>query len=337
MEPNEPPTPSSPSKLIWRDWLHRPTWAWQAYWFRPTPLLRLALLRIIFVSMQLLFFLPSLAFQQMLIERNDTFVDPQVIISLLANLVSEPAFRSMGMMTAIWSVTLIAGLLALVGLFTRSAMFLFALGNAIMVAHGFSYGTQHHPEALFTIALFLLAFAPAGEVLSVDAWRKAKPSPHTSTPISQPSLRSQSSPFAFWPLLTIQWLIALVYLNAGFCKIYMSDMTWFTPTAMQAWLLEDAVRWNRPLGLWVAQQPTLALLMALFAVVFETTFFVALLYRRLVPLYVIAGLSMHLGIFILQAAPFWQFMLLYLAFVPLERIWNWLARLAHREPLPAPG
>ncbi|MEX0653766.1 MAG: HTTM domain-containing protein [Phycisphaeraceae bacterium] len=323
-------------RLTWKMWFTAPATAWQAYWFRPVPLMRLALVRIIFVACHLLFFFPSLQRQRMLVENNDAFIEPQVIVQVVTAIVPEHLFRTLETVTTLWALTFAAGLFALVGLFTRTMLFAMAAGSALLVAHNFSYGTHHHPQALFTIVLFLLALAPCGAVLSVDAWWKARRT-NDEAAGTLDEQRQRLSTLAFWPLLSAQWLLAMAYFSAGVCKLYIGGLTWFNGTTMQAYLLEDAIRWNRPLGLWAAQQWELALAMSFFAVGFELAFPLVLLFRRLVPWFVIAGLSMHMGIFVLQAAPFWQFMLLYLVFVPVERVWDWARQPRGVMPTPTTG
>lgn len=320
----QPPAAHQPPRRP-ADLVRRAGEAWRAYWFRPTPLLRLALVRIILVACQVFWFFPSLALQRTLVTGNDAFDEPQAIIRALGAILPEELFRASTLtIDAVWAVTFLAGLFALVGLFTRSAMFVLAMGSTVMVAHAFSYGTRHHPEALFMIVLFLLAFSPCGQALSVDAWRRARRSGQAA-----PSLATQRawvSSFAFWPLMMTQWLMAIAYFNAGLCKLHIGGAMWFNGYTMQSYLLDDSVRFDRPLGLWMAQQHELAVLISYGAVGFEVLFPLVLVFRRLLPLFMVAGLSMHLGIFILQAAPFWQFMVLYLAFVPLERAWDRLRR-----------
>ena len=55
------------------------------------------------------------------------------------------------------------------GFFTRTSLFVLALGIWIFVSHGYSYADVHHPQALFAIFLMVLPFSPSGDRLSVDA------------------------------------------------------------------------------------------------------------------------------------------------------------------------
>src|SRR5690606_38112453 len=105
-----------------------------------------------------------------LIEGNDTFHHPEPVTRLAAALVGgEVVFRSTTFITTLWYATWSAGALALLGLFTRVTLLVFAIGNWVLVAHEYSYGERHHPEAIYCLFLMMLAFAPAGRCLSVDA------------------------------------------------------------------------------------------------------------------------------------------------------------------------
>ena len=129
----------------------------------------LAICRIVAVAAQLLWFFPNLDEHVNLIRKNSGFIDPQVLIRAISAIVPPEKLFTPGAITAIYWGTAAVGLLALVGLFTRVSLFLFAAGSWFFVAHLFSYGDRHHTEALFCIYLLLLAFAPSGERLSLDA------------------------------------------------------------------------------------------------------------------------------------------------------------------------
>ena len=148
-----------------RRWIDR----WNAYWFPVAPTLDLAICRIVAVGAQLLWFFPDLGEHTNLLVRNTEFIEPQLIVRIISAVVSPEVFFTPGTFTVLYWATMIAGVAALVGFFTRTSLFLFALGSWVFVAHLFSYGDRHHTEALFCIFLMLLGFAPSGERLSVDA------------------------------------------------------------------------------------------------------------------------------------------------------------------------
>jgi hypothetical protein len=153
-----------------KHWLDR----WNAYWFPETTTLSLSICRIVVVAAQLfigssLWFLPTLEYQINLLEKNSDFIDPQMIIVAISAIVPRDVFFTPAVFNGLFVMTVVAGMTSLVGFFTRTSVFIFALGNWILIAHAYSYADIHHPEALFCIFLMLLAFSPSGGSLSIDA------------------------------------------------------------------------------------------------------------------------------------------------------------------------
>ena len=124
---------------------------------------------------QLVWFYPDLGEHVNFLRKNDQFVDPQVITRILAAVFSRDAVFNPTVFTALYWATLGVGILALVGLFTRVALVLFAAGTWIFVSHLFSYGDRHHTEALFAIFLVLLALAPSGTEVQLSQTPKGWP------------------------------------------------------------------------------------------------------------------------------------------------------------------
>ena len=290
---------------------------WAGYWFPTMPPTRLAVMRIVVCALQVLWFTKDRESVMFLIQNNETFFKPQVIIAAISAVVGEDTFRTTEVFNVIWWGAAVFGVLGCIGLFSRPSVFLCALCNWLLVAHRYSYGEKHHPEALFMIFMMAMAFAPCGRALSVDAWLKRRANGGTAPQGWGLGARLET---VMWPLLTVQWLLAMAYLCAGLAKLYIGGIAWMDGQTLQGYLLQDAVRWDRPLGYWVAQFRWLCMLMSISAVMFEVSFPLVLVFRRWWPLFILAGASMHIGIFILQAAPFWQFLVLYLVWVPWEKL-----------------
>ncbi len=148
-----------------RRWINR----WNAYWFPQSSTLSLSISRIVVVAAQLFWFFPSLRWHTNLLQKNAEFIAPQVLISAISEVIPRDVFFTPSTFTFLYWATAAVGVLALVGLFTRPSVFLFALGSWIFIAHVYSYGDRHHPEAVFAIFLMTLAFSPSGDRLSLDA------------------------------------------------------------------------------------------------------------------------------------------------------------------------
>ena len=281
-----------------RGWLER----WNAWWFPPSSTRNLAICRIVAVGAQLLWFYPDLGEHVNFLRKNDQFLDPQLITRVLAALFTRDAFFNPSTFTALHSATFAAGLLALVGLFTRLSLFLFAAGTWIFVAHLFSYGDRHHTEALFAIFLMVLAFAPSGQRLSLDAVLHRR---------RGGTAGEDTSELALWPLRLMHVLFGLTYLSAGMAKMVHSGPRWMNGYTLQGHTLADALSRGHPVGVWLSQQHTLAVLLSIFTIAFELFFWVSLFApRRWVPLFLLAALMFQIGLYVSAGYDFFQHMVL---------------------------
>ena len=220
----------------------------------------------------------------------------------------------------VYGITVVAGVLAFVGLRTNLSLLLFALGNIFLQAYLYSFGDYHHPEAIMMIALLALAFSPCGHELSLDARWRRKPLNPLLDSLSAQSTDRRSSEFAGWPIRLIQVFFCLMYLSAVISKHHVSGWGWANGFTLQAYLIQDGLRWGSPLALWAAQFHTLIWLAQLVVLGFQGTFWVTLIFPRTRWLYLPLGLVFHTIIYVTLQAPFWQWMVLYVVFIPLSQV-----------------
>lgn len=300
---------------------------WAGYWFRPVPLLTLDVCRILIVANQIW---ELLGRQHFIISRTrlpEVLYDPLPVVRLLTlpwgwsgwgSLAGGPwAYRpSFAAVDWIYALTVAVGVTSLIGLCTRTSLAAFALGNLFLQALAYSFGDHHHPEALTMIALGLLALSPAGRTLSVDAWRQHR------------TWLAARSPMAAWPLLTVQWLFAIVYLSAACSKLAVAGWDWMNGYTLQYHLAVDAARNGVALGAWLSQHHTLVQGMSWMAIVFEATFFLVLIVPRLRWIYLPLGAAFHIGIYFAMHAPFFQWVVLYAAFIPWASVAGFRRRVS---------
>ena len=272
------------------------------------------------VGAQLFWFYPNLAEHVNLLQKNEEFVHPQLITRMLVAVFSRDAVFNPTTFTVLYWGTFAVGLLALAGLFTRVSLLLFATGTWIFVAHLFSYGDRHHTEALFAIFLMLLALAPSGERLSVDAvirrWRTGNPGAETSE-------------LAIWPLKLTLVLLGFSYLSAGMAKMTHSGLRWMNGYTLQGHTLGDALSRGFPVGVWLAQQHTLAVVLSVFTIIFELFFWTSLVVpRRWLPLYLLAALMFQVGLYVSGGYDFFQHMVL-LVLLLIFLVPDWWERFVH--------
>jgi len=273
---------------------------WNRYWFPLASPVNLAGARIVSVAAQLFWFFPSLRYHISLATKNTQFSDPQPMIRLIDALLPREAVFSPGPLTAIYWITVIAGGLALIGLFTRISLFLLALGVWFFVSHGYSYADVHHPQALFAIFLMLLPFSPVGERLSVDALLRRR----SGRPVEE------ATDMAMWPLKLLHVLLALTYFSTGITKLISGGFAWMNGYTLQRYIFSDAISSNLPLGIWLSQHYTLCVILSVLTILFEVFYFVSILVPRVAPLIFLGAIFFHIGLYVTSGHPFFPHMVM---------------------------
>jgi hypothetical protein len=309
--------------------------AWRSYWFPRADTRVLGLTRVLVTGIHLLWFLPafaSLPEQINLLERNRDFIDPQLLIMAITAVIPRELFFTPEVFRALWVATMIAGVLALIGFFTRTSLLMLALGTWILIAHKYSYGDQHHPEALFAIFLLVLVFAPSGQSVSVDAFMRRRGHAISSNPAKEES----ESTMVMWPLKLAHVLLAMTYFSTGATKLLSGGLQWMNGYTLQSYTFQDAMTRNLPVGIWLSQHYALAVALSVFTILFETFFFVSLLVPRTAPLFFITGVFFHLGLFATGGHPFFPHIALLLVLLFFLDT-SWLRyRLPRKVRAPAP-
>ena len=275
---------------------------WNAYWFPRTTSLSLAGARIVAVAAELFWLFPSLDYHVNLATKNTHFSDPQPLIRLIDALLPRSAVFTAGGMTTIYWLTAAAGVLALVGLFTRTAMFVFALGVWFFISHGYSYADVHHTQALFAIFLMTLPFAPIGHSLSVDAVlrrRRAAVRPET-----------ERLDTFMWPLKLAHVLLAMTYFSTGITKLLSGGLAWMNGYTLQNHIFSDAINRDIPIGIWLSQQHTLCILLAIGTIAFELFFFLSIVLPRTAPWFFVGGILFHISLYVTSGHPFFEHIVL---------------------------
>jgi hypothetical protein len=284
--------------------------AWRKCWFRPAPLAYLALFRIIAVGTQLFVVRYSPQHFARLASLPDSMYKPLPALQLFLfpfGLYARPSFE---LLTIIYWVTAVAGMSALLGLKSRLSLLVFAAGSTFLQAFNYSFGDLHHREALMIITLWILGLSPAGRVLSLDSLFRY-PKFFASRSLQKKSI------FAGWPLLLVQNLLSLVYLDAALRKLLTAGADWVNGYTLQYYLYNDASLRGSEFGLWLAQQHSAACALSWVTILWEGTFFLVLIFPRLVWIYLPLGIGLHVGMALAGVASFPQFMALYAAFIPL--------------------
>jgi hypothetical protein len=295
------------------------TGLWRRYWFSPAPCFDLAVVRIVVCAVQLFWVFFYNEQYRALQERAalaDTFFDPLIILNAFHAFFGWGFRPDFEIVSTIFYISLVAGVLSLVGLLTNLSLLIFAAASVYLQAYVYSFGDFHHPEAVMMIALSVLAISPSGRVLSLDAWLRLRSR-------SMPAVDVQSE-FAGWAIKLLQWFFVLMYMSAVWSKLSASGLDWPNGYTLQFYLARDGLRWDSFLGVWLSQFHTLILLGQIGVLLFQATFALAVIFPKLRWIYVPAGLGLHVMIYLTLNAPFFSWIALYVVFIP----WSDAVRLA---------
>lgn len=251
---------------------------WQRYWFSPEPVIGLALFRVAFGASVLIYHLPRFPYIADLYTPIG-FMAPQNWISWL------PSIRPLSPLAAYAAnILLLAAILALMfGYRTRLAAFLtFAIHSYLILVE---YLVADGLSQIIAIFSLLLAFSPAGEYFSLDAWKKL------GTPAPDPLPRRPGT------LSQIMiWQLALIYIATAMAKIVHGFRDWVSGDII-IWLFQNT-QWSQP---WV--WPLAIRFEGSLRLATEVFFFaflllgIGLLWRRTRPWAAAFGLLWHLIIF----------------------------------------
>lgn len=116
-----------------------------------------------------------------------------------------------------------------------------------------------------------------------------------------------------WSLILIQWMICLSYFYCGLEKIFTSGVNWFYGDNLQQHLLIHAT----PLGLQLANYPTLCQYLSFGVLVMQLSFILIPFYKKIAYLLLPAGIIFHTATWVLLDAgglfnPWWGVYLFFL-------------------------
>jgi predicted DCC family thiol-disulfide oxidoreductase YuxK len=316
------------------------------FWFEPARLTDLAIVRIVVVAMELLLLLSpyladtvgacvgcSLPYQRWLVTLSGDQYRPLPTMQVLMLPLGRHARPELMFLEAVWLAAVVGGVGALIGRYTRLSLFALAAGSTLLTAHAYSYGERHHPEALLTIMLWTLVLVPSGARLSLDALLFRVRLARATGRFQQRPPEPELSPHARWPLRLMQVMLSLAYFSAGYSKLMNGGLAWLNGYTLAHYIAGDAIVRGSAFGVWLARHMALLRLMSVGALVIELGFWVVLFWPRLVWLGVVAGAGLHVGIYVLQRAPFPQFIALYVVFIDELRRYSPFRRRAAK---PAP-
>ena len=288
--------------------------AWRAFWFRPVPLLDLAVARVVVVATALHLNLGGFRFASVAYVPAALWTP----IPLVATLgLAQPQLETLVRLARASHVALYA---ALFGVISRPALGVAFVLQLWQEAYLNCFGKVTHATIPLLWAMAFLACAPCGQALSVDAvWRRWR---------AREPLTGRR-----WPLELLFVELAAFYFQAGYAKLSTSGLGWADGYTLQYYLIDKGV----PAGMWLATSLPLCRVFSVLVLVFELTFPVAFVVRRLRPAYLVGGVLFHLGTSWLMNVSFFPVWILYLVFVPWARVVGMVVDIARRTPAPQPA
>jgi hypothetical protein len=197
---------------------------------------------------------------------------------------------------------------ALVGLYTRAAALVTALALVYLLGIPQLYGTVRHYNHLVWLA-GLLAAAPSGDALSVDAWRRAR------TGVEMPA-----TGLAHGLTLRAAWAIAAcIFFFPGLWKLLEGGAAWFMSDNLIHQMRWKWLQHGRVSPLRLDLSPRLCHLAAFATVAFELGFPLLLLHRITRVLALAGALLFHALTAVVMFIGFGSLLCLYSSLVPWHR------------------
>ncbi len=131
---------------------------WNNFWFAKAPYFDLAFIRLLMVALQLFLMLKAYeGFTGTVMDLPDEAFLPLPALKVLMLPWGWGARPDQFMVFTVYWATVVVGVTAFVGLLTNLSLFLFALGSIFLQGLIYSFGEQHHPDAIMMIALLVFS------------------------------------------------------------------------------------------------------------------------------------------------------------------------------------
>ena len=292
--------------------MNGPAAAWNAFWFAPATPWPLGLCRAGFFGCFYVLYLARTDLRWYALFPPE-FYQPRSFFAWLS--LPTPSWEIMG-----WLVTglEISVILAALGLQTRlSTLTAFVLGLYV-VGLQFNYGYLHWAHAIVPIVMGILALAPCGDGLSLDALIRRIITGKTANTGGQYR----------WPTQLVRLVFVTVFLAAGLAKLRQAGLEWVLSDTLRNYFLENqyvfrlegARGWGHLLADWLIVRPGLCRVLAVAVLAVELSTPAALFSRHarrwLIPLLFLFQVGNAL---VLYQDFFFAYLGLYLFWLPCRR------------------
>jgi len=297
---------------------------WQAFWFPAVPVRRLAVFRIVMTTYAFFDIWLVSGFISRYSRVDDQFYRALVILTPFPRL--GPRLTSL-----IYAVLFVSLALAVVGCFTRPALWVAAPLYLWWWGTYYSFGAVHHGRITVVVALFVLAVGPSGHAYSVDSWRARRRAARLG---AAPPATDERDELAGWALRVMMVLVVGAYVLAAYSKLRVTGPGWVRGGALEAVMIKNGT----PAAMLLVRHLWLVHGMAVLTLLLEGTAWLLFFRGRIRDAYVVAAVLFHIGTLLVLNISFLGLVAAYLAFYDLEvgvdRIGAWLRRRSRTEPTP---
>lgn len=294
---------------------------WHGFWFAPAPLERLAIFRILVLSLALwdLNMYGITAFADAAAVDAGTIQKVWRPIYLFEVLGLEPA--GLGTARLVFTVGWISMACGILGLFSRTACAVAAVVVIYWTGLVYSFGKPHHDKVALAFAVMALPLAPVGACLSVDSLlRRVRGLRRTAT----------THELAGVPIRLTQITITIGYCFAGWTKMAVSGLSWLNGYSLMGILTVHDNEWSA----FLCQDVWLCQVLSLGAILVQGTFFMVLVWPASRWFYLPSVIAFHVMTWkAMDTGPYMTLWFLLVCFLPLERVAGWVATGLSRGPL----
>ena len=246
--------------------------AWNTFWFAPAAPWPLGLCRAGFFTSFYILFLAHTDLRVYALFPSG-FYQPRSFFVWLS--LPPPSWEVMGWLVTAFEISVI---LAALGLLTRLAtLAAFVLGLYVLGLQ-FNFGYLHWAHAIVPIVMGILALAPCGDALSLDALIRRAATGKTADAGGQ----------YHWPAQLVRLVFVTVFLAAGLAKLRQAGLEWILSDTLRNYFLENqyvfrsegAAAWGHLLADWLIVRPDLCRVLAVVVLAVELSAPAALFSRH---------------------------------------------------------
>ncbi len=292
----------------------------RAFWLTPTSCVNLAVCRILFYGALLIcYFRFDYGWYA---DVPEIFWRPTGMLRFFGMTLVDSAY--LDVLQWSWKLSLF---LSAIGLATRVSTRVAFLLGIYLIGTTHSFGITCHYDGIHVLLLAVMALARCGDAISVDVLLRRR---RFRDQVIKPAF--QSAEYT-WPIRLACLLLALMYFSAGFSKLRVSGIHWFTSD-----FLAHLLVWHQYVGAptewapYLARVPWLCNLLAFLVVVVELSVPLALLSRRCGLLLVPAAYCLHVAIYVLIGPQFLHMITCYVFWVPWQQVFSAVISAGTRRP-----